>query len=202
MLWALQIIFIYLNPCVLWQKCTDSGTAGFQSVRFPRFSHGLSPQPVGNGRHFLGAPKAPGKCLSVAAPLRIEGLRCPVNTLFRPARRVYRAGSRVTPTQTPMHCTFRAAQVCMMVGAGLILCDRPAPTESVYARNAAPADNIFKLVPTARGTCTTYKGDLHRSQGVPAPFVVQTCARQMVFFAVGRLVFGGFGCYTCNTINY
>jgi hypothetical protein len=30
----------------------------------------------GNGRDFLGAPMAPGKWLSVAAPLRIEGLRC------------------------------------------------------------------------------------------------------------------------------
>ena len=30
----------------------------------------------GNGSHFLGAPLAPGKWLSVAAPLRIEGLRC------------------------------------------------------------------------------------------------------------------------------
>ena len=30
----------------------------------------------GNGRHFLGAPMAPGKWLSIAAPLRIEGLRC------------------------------------------------------------------------------------------------------------------------------
>ena len=64
---------------------------------------------MGNGRHFLGAPKAPGKSLSVAAPLRTEGLRCPVNTLFRPARRVYRAGSRVSPTQT---------RLCQPLGPG------------------------------------------------------------------------------------
>ena len=38
--------------------------------------HVLSPFPGGNGRDFLGAPLAPGKSLSVAAPLRIEGLRC------------------------------------------------------------------------------------------------------------------------------
>ena len=33
----------------------------------------------GNGRDFPGPLKAPGKSLSVAAPLRIEGLRCLVN---------------------------------------------------------------------------------------------------------------------------
>ncbi len=39
---------------------------------FPRFSLILG----GNGRVFPGPLKDPGKSLSVAAPLRIEGLRC------------------------------------------------------------------------------------------------------------------------------
>ena len=37
----------------------------------------LSPFPGGNGSHFLGAPMAPGKWLSVAAPPRIRGAAVP-----------------------------------------------------------------------------------------------------------------------------
>jgi len=54
----------HLNPCIFHT---------FRTVSIP------VPILGGNGSHFLGAPLAPGKWLSVAAPLRIEGLRCLVN---------------------------------------------------------------------------------------------------------------------------
>ena len=67
----------------------------------------------------------------------------------------------------------------MTDGASLILCDRPAPTESVYARNAAPActtfSNLYQLqgvpAPPTGDTCTVHLTNLRHTNDRPAPYI-------------------------------
>ncbi len=72
--WESVLQSVRFGPKVHGFKCTGTSIRAFSPL-FARIQV-LSPFLGGNGRDFLGAPLAPGKSLSVAAPLRIEGRRC------------------------------------------------------------------------------------------------------------------------------
>ena len=71
------------------------------------------------------------------------------------------------------------AQVCSSNGAGLyggwrrldFIIQTGANRKRISPKRGAGMYNIFKLVPTARGTCTTYRGHLYRSLDRPAPYI-------------------------------
>ena len=71
----------------------------------------------------------------------------------------------------------------------------------IRPKRGAGMYNIFKLVPTARGTCTTYRGHLYRSYDKPAPSIPQTCAIEWGRRAMSNTVLADFRVARCTECN-
>ena len=71
----------------------------------------------------------------------------------------------------------------------------------VCPKRGAGLYNIFKLVPTARGTCTTYRGHLYRSYDKPAPSIPQTCAIEWGKRAMSNTVLADSRVVRCTICN-
>ena len=79
------------------------------------------------------------------------------------------------------------AQVCSVNGAGLyggwrrldFIIQTGANRKRISPKRGAGMYNIFKPLPLAWQTCTTYTANLHRSHYKPAPTILQTCPNHM-----------------------
>ena len=96
-----------------------------------------------------------------------------------------------------------------MSGAGLydgwskldFIIQAGANRKRICPKHGAGLYNIFKLVPTARGTCTTYRGHLYRSYDKPAPSIPQTCAIEWGRRAMSNTVLADSRVVRCTICN-